>query len=192
MMGKKQVAQRIHIMGAPGAGITTLGKKLAAQLNYTHLDADDYHWFTTDPEPYRRKRNPDHRRKLLTEDLLNENNWILTGSICDWGTIFAPQFQAILFCFAPAEVRLERIRNRELARYGHQRLGNGGDLHSVFEKFLTWAAEYESNTERSRSQTKELEWIQQHCSCPALQLNTTESLERNLNQAFEWLNQPNT
>lgn len=179
---------RIHIMGAPGAGITTLGKSLASALDFMHFDADDYHWFTTDPEPYRRKRNPDHRRKLLSEDLQKEKNWILTGSICDWGTIFAPQFQAIIFCTAPTTVRLERIKERELARYGNQRLTNGGDLQIVFEKFVDWAAAYETNMERSRSLIKELEWVHQFCNCPVLQLNTASNHENYTDQVQSWLN----
>lgn len=36
--------RRIHIMGASGAGTTTLGKALAARLPHVHLDSDDYFW----------------------------------------------------------------------------------------------------------------------------------------------------
>lgn len=180
---------RIHLMGAPGAGITTLGKNLAQQLDYKQLDADDYHWFTTDPEPYRRRRNPDHRRKLLSEDLEKEKKWILTGSICDWGTTFAPQFQAAIFCYAPTEIRLDRIKKREMERYGTNRLTNGGDLQLVFEKFLHWAAEYDSNTERNRSHHMELDWLQQHCTCPILHLNTATSPTQSTQTVLQWLKQ---
>ncbi len=156
-------AKRIHVMGAPGAGTTTLGRQLAQQLDCPHFDSDDYHWFTSDPEPYRRRRNPDHRRALLTADLDAHDRWVLSGSLCGWGDVFAPRFDAIVFCTAPVEVRLARIRARELARYGPERLGEGGDLHGVFVKFLDWAAAYDTEPERMRSFAFEKKWAAEHC-----------------------------
>lgn len=148
-------------MGAPGAGVTTLGRHLAARLGYAHFDSDDYHWFTSDPEPYRRRRNPDHRRQLLTTDLDNTPAWVLTGSLCGWGDVFMSRFDLVIFCTAPAEVRLERIRQRELQRYGPQRLGPEGDLHGVFVKFLQWAAEYDLPSGRIRTFAAEMDWLRQ-------------------------------
>ena len=43
--------RRIHIMGASGAGVTTLGRALADTLGLPHHDTDDYYWRPTDP-PY--------------------------------------------------------------------------------------------------------------------------------------------
>lgn len=36
--------RRIHILGASGAGTTTLGHALAERLPHVHLDSDDYFW----------------------------------------------------------------------------------------------------------------------------------------------------
>jgi adenylate kinase family enzyme len=155
-------AHRIHVMGAPGAGTTTLGRLLAQQRGIPHFDSDDYHWFTSDPEPYRRRRNPDHRRALLSADLDAHPAWVLSGSLCGWGDVFVPRFDCIVFCTAPTDVRLERIRARELARYGLERLEAGGDLHGVFVKFLDWAAAYETDSERMRSLAFERAWVGEH------------------------------
>ena len=46
---------RIHIMGASGAGVTSLGRALADALALSHHDADDYFWRPTTP-PYREMR----------------------------------------------------------------------------------------------------------------------------------------
>ena len=43
---------RIHITGASGFGVSTLGGALAARLGCAHLDTDDFYWLPTDP-PYR-------------------------------------------------------------------------------------------------------------------------------------------
>jgi adenylate kinase family enzyme len=159
--------KRIHIMGAPGSGVSTLGRQLAIEYACVHFDTDDYYWFTSDPLPYKRKRNPDHRRQLLHTDLSTQNQWILSGSLCGWGDVFIPLFDQVVYLWAPVELRLERIRAREAARYGTERLAPGGDLHQVFEKFIDWAAQYDTS-ENIRGKSFEINWLSQ-LSCPVIQ-----------------------
>ncbi len=147
-------------MGAPGAGVTTLGRALALRLGYPAFDTDDYYWFTEDALPFKRKRNPDHRRKLMTEDFDQYPQWVLSGSMCGWGDVFIPRFDLVVFLWQPAEVRLQRIKDREILRYGLDRVSEGGDLHTVFEKFMLWAAAYDGPSENIRSRDQELIWLQ--------------------------------
>ncbi|MBL7783360.1 MAG: hypothetical protein JNM22_19165 [Saprospiraceae bacterium] len=151
--------QRIHIFGAPGSGVTTLGKALAAHLGYAHFDTDDYHWFTEDALPYKRRRNPEHRRQLLTRDLDAADRWVLSGSLCGWGDVFVPRFDKVVYLWLPAPMRTARIEARETLRYGAERIAPGGDLHVVYEKFQAWAAAYDHASDNIRSRNKELEWF---------------------------------
>ena len=160
---------RIHILGAPGSGVTTLGKALAGRLGFSHFDTDDYYWFTGDALPYRRKRNPDHRRRLLGADLERSQSWVLSGALCGWGDVFIPAFELVIYLWLPTEIRLERIRERETLRYGAERLAPGGDLNPVFEKFLTWAAAYDEESENNRSRSGELRWLEK-LGCPLLKM----------------------
>jgi len=162
----------IHLLGAPGSGVTTLGRSIAERLNTPHFDTDDYHWFTDDALPYRRRRNPDHRRLLLTKDLDAHESWVLSGALCGWGDVFIPRFSAVVYCWLPVEIRLARIRERELARYGAERLAPGGELHTVFEKFCTWAAAYDEDSGNIRSRSRELEWLEK-LTCPVLRIENT-------------------
>lgn len=150
----------LHIFGAPGSGVTSLGRELAQRLGCSHFDTDDYHWFTDDVLPYRRRRNPDHRRQLLSADLDATESWVLSGSLCGWGDVFIPRFDAVIYLWLPADVRIARIRERELQRYGAERLSPGGDLHLVFEKFISWASAYDEETDKIRSRSKELQWLE--------------------------------
>lgn len=156
---------RIHILGAPGAGVTTLGRQLADHLHIPHFDTDDYHWFTDDALPYRRRRNPDHRRKLLASDLEAHDSWVLSGSLCGWGDVFIPMFERVIWLWLPADIRVARIRGRERLRYGAERIEPGGDLHGVYDKFIAWAAAYDDPGGNIRSRDAELAWLD-GLACP--------------------------
>ena len=168
---------RIHILGAPGAGVTTFGKALAEKLQLSVFDTDDYYWFTDDALPYRRKRNPDHRRKMLSADLALQPGWVLSGSLCGWGDVFTAQFDLAIYLWLPGDIRLTRIKARETARYGEARIRPGGDLHTVFEKFLLWADAYhDPSSDNIRSRNYELAWLKK-LDCPVLEIR--EQLDLN-------------
>jgi len=161
--------QRIHIFGAPGSGASALGKALADRLGFPHFDTDDYYWFTVDELPYRRKRNAEHRRRLLQQDLEKTPRWVLSGALCGWGDVFIPEFEAVFYLWLPARIRLERIRERETRRYGAARLEPGGDLHTVYCKFRDWAVGYDLDSGNRRSRVAELQWLEQ-LRCPVWRL----------------------
>jgi len=178
---------KIHLLGAPGSGVTTLGRALAERLNISHFDTDDYHWFTDDALPYRRRRNPEHRRQLLTKDLDAHEGWVLSGALCGWGDVFIPRFEAVVYCWLPAEMRLARIRARELDRYGAERLAPGGDLNTVYEKFCSWAAAYDNDSGNIRSRTQELEWLGK-LTCPVLRIEEEFGTMELVEQAIRFFN----
>lgn len=157
-MEKSENSLHWHILGPPGAGVSTLGRALAQALDAVYIDVDDIVWFTDDALPYRRKRNTDHRRALLTEKLQAAPRWVLGGALCGWGDVFLPQFDRIIFLDQHTEIRLAQIRQREIARYGPERLAPGGDLNTVFEKFLQWATAYDDSTTQ-RGRAAEMEWL---------------------------------
>jgi adenylate kinase family enzyme len=163
-------------LGAPGAGVTTLGKAIGQLTGYPVFDTDDYYWFTSDDLPYRRKRNPDHRRQLLKQDLDEAGNWVLSGALCGWGDVFIPEFDQVVYLWAPADIRLDRIRQRETERYGLARIGPGGALQVVFEKFMQWAASYDEPSGNLRSREMELNWLG-NLECPVLKIEKPLSVD---------------
>ncbi|MDX2135106.1 MAG: hypothetical protein SFV52_09975 [Saprospiraceae bacterium] len=177
---------RLNIFGGPGSGTTTLGKALAGHFGWTHLDTDDFYWFTDDPLPYRRRRNPEHRRRLLSEALDRHQDWVLSGAICGWGDVFIPQIDAAIWIWAPADVRVSRIRERERLRYGGEQIEPGGELYGVFTKFCDWAAGYEADTGNIRSRAMESLWLN-HLPCPVLQLEGTDTPQSTLDRSLAWI-----
>ena len=130
---------RILITGASGSGTTTLGRALATRLRCAFYDADDYYWLPTDP-PFRCKQDPAIRASRLLQALQNATPTVLAGSILSWGVELEDSFSLIVFLTVPAEIRVVRLREREIQRFG-----------LVDPAFLAWAAQYDAGTLEGRS-----------------------------------------
>jgi adenylate kinase family enzyme len=100
---------RIHIVGASGAGTTTLGRALAGRLTCPHLDTDDAFWLPSDP-PCQRIRDRAERQAVLGAELTRYPHWVLSGSLCGWGDLFVPLFQRVVFLWVPPDDIPERCR----------------------------------------------------------------------------------
>ncbi|HWK37426.1 MAG TPA: hypothetical protein VNR88_00770, partial [Hyphomicrobium sp.] len=88
--------KRIHIMGAPGSGTTTVGRALASALALPHHDTDDYYWRPSDP-PYQNPRPLEERLQLAREMFLPRPGWVLSGSVDSWGTDVAAMLDLVVF-----------------------------------------------------------------------------------------------
>ena len=72
----------IHIFGASGSGTTTLGRKICEELGYQLMDTDDYFWMPTEPK-FTIKRPREERIELMTRDIHNAENVVISGSLVD-------------------------------------------------------------------------------------------------------------
>lgn len=155
---------KIHIMGAAGSGTSTLGEALGKVLPHQHLDADDYFW----KKKYTEQRPVEKRVKLLQEDLSVYNDVVLSGAVCGWGDSFKNVFDLIIFLWIPEDVRLERLRNREIERYGVDIL-EGGPYYEQSKAFLQWASLYDHAGLEVRSRKQHEHWLQD-VTCPILRI----------------------
>ncbi len=149
------VRRHIHIFGASGAGVTTLGRHLANMLAIPHHDTDDFFWMPTDP-PYQTIRPEKYRLCLMQDIFLPLPAWILTGSLVGWGDVLLRFFDLVVFLVTSKEIRLQRLKNREILRYNDV-------LQPATEQsraFLDWAAAYDEGDETMRSLVSHRRWLQ--------------------------------
>jgi adenylate kinase family enzyme len=125
---------RIHVLGASGSGTTTLGKALAGNLDIPHLDTDDFFWMPTNP-PYTTPRDVEARVALLQQQARADTGWVLSGSALKWARPFEPLYDLVVFLRIDPVIRMERIRRREVSRYG-DRILPGGDMAGKSREFL--------------------------------------------------------
>jgi adenylate kinase family enzyme len=165
---------RIHIMGASGAGVTSLGRALAEALAIPHHDTDDYFWQPTIP-PYRDKREIAERLRLMREVFLPRADWVLSGSLEGWGDAIIPAFNLVVFLTTPREVRLQRLRAREATHFGADAVAPGGWRHRETEQFIEWASRYDDGDQEGRSLAKHQAWLAA-LPCPILHFDGTRPL----------------
>jgi adenylate kinase family enzyme len=163
----------IHITGASGCGVSTLGVALAERLGCAHLDTDNFYWAPTTP-PFQASRPIPERLRLLEEAFAAAaDGWVLSGSLDGWGDPLIPLFDRVIFLSAPSEVRLARLAARERRRLGAA-VDPGGALHPQHLDFLTYAAAYDSGVFTSamtgRYRARHEAWLEA-LPCPVLRLD---------------------
>jgi len=164
---------RIHITGASGSGVSTLGAELAARLGCAHLDTDDFYWTPTEP-PFQVSREiPERLRLLHAAFAAGPEGWVLSGSLDGWGDPLIPLFDRVIFLSAPTEVRLARLAARERRRLGSA-IDPGGALHPHHLDFLAYAAAYDTGEFTSdmtgRYRARHEAWLA-GLPCPLLRLD---------------------
>jgi len=166
--------RRVHILGAAGSGTTTLGQSLSLKLSIKHFDTDSYFWIKT-PIPFTEKREVAQRVELLRVDLVKEREWVLSGSLCEWGDFAIPMFTLVVFLWIPAELRMKRLLERETTKYGKEALSPGGWFHKNHLDFMAYAASYDSGGLDIRSRRLHEEWIAK-LPCPVLRIEVPLSV----------------
>lgn len=164
-------ASRIHIVGASGAGVTTLGRALASALAIPHYDTDDYFWRPT-ASPYSEMRPPADRLRLMEELFLGRLAWVLSGSLDGWGDPVVPLFDLVIFLGTPTEVRLRRLRDREARRFGADAVAPGGWRHQETERFIEWASHYDDGSCEGRNLIRHEAWLKT-LKCHVLRVDGT-------------------
>ena len=154
----RALPSRIHVLGASGCGTTSLAAALAERHGHRHLDTDDFYWLPTDP-PFRETRPPAERLSMLERAIALSPTWVLSGSLCGWGDPLIPMFDLVVFLALPSGIRMERLRARELRRYGPEALAPGGALHREHVEFLDWAERYDAGGLDMRSRALHEAWL---------------------------------
>jgi adenylate kinase family enzyme len=181
------MASRVHILGASGSGVTTLGRAISEEVGCAPMDSDDYFWLPSDP-PFQQTRSREERLALLRADLEQHDSWVLSGSLCGWGDPLIPLFDLVVFLWIPPETRLARLAERERRRYGEEALAPGGRMHKTHRTFMEWAASYDSGDLSMRSRQRHEQWMQA-LPCPVLRLEGEGTVAEHLREVVRFLDQ---
>jgi len=150
--------KKIHIFGASGSGTTTIAKIISEKLGYKHFDTDNYYWYPTDI-PFTKDRPIEKRLQLMSSDLAAADKWVLSGSLDGWGNPLIPLFELAVFVYVPQDIRIERLKKREIERYGSDVLP-GGSRYKSTKAFIEWAAGYDLGLLTGRNLPRHKKWLE--------------------------------
>ena len=84
---------------------------------------------------------------------------MLSGSIDSWGDPVIPLLDLVIFLYAPVEVRLMRLRDRDARQFGADAVAPGGWHHQDMEEFIEWASHYDDGSREGRSLIRHEAWL---------------------------------
>jgi adenylate kinase family enzyme len=165
---------KINIVGASGSGVTTLGERLSQELAIPYFDSDYYYWEPSDP-PFTIRRESAKRNTMLKGDLDQHKAWLLGGSFLSWGNEWLTAFDLVVFLWIPPAIRIERLKKRELQRYGEV-IYTDSERNVLFNEFIDWASGYDSGAARGRTLQAHEDWLKK-LNCSVLEIRGDESVE---------------
>lgn len=121
----------------------------------------------------------------MKDAVLISPSWVVSGTLVSWGNVIQDQFDFAVYVYAPREVRLQRVKKRELEKFG-ARIQVGGDMHEGHLKFLDWAAQYDEGYLGGRSKKKHEAWIET-LNCPVLRIDGSESTGSSMAKVLEYI-----
>ena len=118
----------------------------------------------------------------MNADLASQEKWVLSGSLDGWGNPLIPLFELVVFVYVPQEVRIERLKKREIERYGSDVLP-GGIRYESSKEFIEWAAGYDSGLLTGRNLPRHEKWMGS-LTCEVVKI-TNHSLEESVNTVMK-------
>lgn len=128
----------IAIVGGNGSGKSTFGKALADMLGYKHIDVEDYA-FRDSAVPYTESRPVSEMRKMIFRDIQKHGDFALSSVGGDMGEEINALYKTIVYIQVPLDVRMERVKQRAIDRFGNRVL-SGGDMYVQEQEFLNFVA----------------------------------------------------
>jgi hypothetical protein len=95
-------------------------------------------------------------------------------------------FELVVFLWVPEEVRIARLRDREIRELGRKALGPGGSLHRNHEEFIAWARSYDTGGLDMRSLSRHEAWLAR-ISCPTLRFEGESTVEFQVSRILQEL-----
>jgi adenylate kinase family enzyme len=133
----------------------------------------------------REKREVSGRQRLLGAAMNANPRWIVSGSLVSWGDPFIARFELVIFLFVPNEIRMARLRVREIERYGAAPLAPGGRQHEDYLEFMNWAEKYDTAGAEQRSLYLHNQWLAQ-MKCPVLRLDGDLTTAARIARIADW------
>jgi len=123
------------------------------------------------------------RAENLRNDFEKHENVIVSGSLVSWGNYWQTAFNLVVFVTLDKEIRLQRLQQREVERYG-DKLQTDAKVKETSQAFLDWATRYDDFKFTGRSVKIHRDWLTS-LSCEIIEVNSENAVEYNVFNILE-------
>lgn len=163
------MVNRIAIVGGNGSGKTTLGAALSRELNYKHMDIEDY-YFEGAEIPYSKSRTRKEVLLLMEQDAMKYQYFIISAVNADFGKKINLLYECVIYLKVPLDTRLKRVKQRAYDKFG-DRVLVGGDMYEQEQEFFDFVVK--------KTMEKTDEWAK--CLfCPIIYTDGTKPIDETI------------
>ncbi|MFA1710271.1 AAA family ATPase [Peribacillus frigoritolerans] len=138
---KKNIPNKIHIIGSVGSGKTTLARVLSTKLNFPFYELDNVVWFRHKAVDIRRT---EVERKEYLDTIIDSENWIIEGIHNEeWVSNSFHNAELIIFLDTNYSVRTYRIVKRFLLQKLGLEKSNYKPTFQIFLNMFKWNRHFE-------------------------------------------------
>ncbi|MBH0156156.1 AAA family ATPase [Fictibacillus sp. 5RED26] len=163
---------KVQIIGGSGTGKSTLAKYISEKEDIKWIDTDNYLW----KDDSFLENNPIEKRvEMYQRDMFSNDSYIASGSVFMWCPEGFNNRHLLVFLSLDEEVRMQRLRNREIERNSQIWLDENGEYTN---DFLEWCKTYWSEEDKKMAGTYGEQSYQMTISkSPVLKLNGSQPLD---------------
>lgn len=166
------------ICGLNGSGKSTLGRALAEHLGWRFIDNEDLYFPKDDPDYlFAHQRTQEEVERLLLEEVQRDERFVFAAVKGNYGDAVLPYYKAAVLVEVPREIRLQRVQQRSLDKFG-DRAKPGGDLYEREKWFFDHIS--------ARPEDYASRWLDT-VNIPILRVDGTRAVGENLTVIEDWL-----
>lgn len=115
-------------------------EEVAERIGFHFIDIEDLYFPKNDSfYLYALPRSREEVEKLLLDEILQHENFVLASVKGDYGEQICRYFNLAVLISAPKNIRVERVRERSFRKFG-ERMLPGGDLYESENSFFELVA----------------------------------------------------
>ena len=166
------------ICGMNGSGKSTLGRALAESLGWRFIDNEDLYFPKDDPDYlFARQRTQEEVERLLLEEVQRDDRFVFAAVKGNYGDAVLPYYRAAVMVEVPRELRLQRVQQRSLDKFG-DRAKHGGDLYEREKWFFDHIS--------ARPEDYAARWLET-VEIPVLRVDGTRPVGENIAVIRRWM-----
>lgn len=168
----------IIVCGLNGSGKSTLGRALAEKLDWRFIDNEDLYFPKDDPDYlFAHQRTQEEVERLLLQEVQRDDRFVFAAVKGNYGDAVLPYYKRAVLVEVPRELRLQRVQQRSLDKFG-DRARPGGDLYEREKWFFNHiSARPEDYAER---------WLDM-VDIPVLRVDGTLPVGENIAVIRQWM-----